>query len=171
MRWRPPVWLALLVVGLAAAAPVILYSGLVIHEAHDALRARIDQTAQQYTRRLALRLDRELSSRIDLLRGLALSPDLATDDYQAFHDYAVAAARSFNYGWIVLIDRTGNQLVNTRQPFGNYLAAEPDVEDLAVFSSQLPQVSGLFVSRGAAGGRCRGGRRADGARRRAVRVG
>jgi two-component sensor histidine kinase len=69
------------------------------------------------------------------------------DDLQAFHDHAVTAARSFDYGWIVLIDRTGNQLVNTRQPIGNYLAAEPDVEDLAVFSSQLPQVSGLFVSR------------------------
>jgi two-component sensor histidine kinase len=147
MRWRPPVWLALLVVGLAAATPVILYSGLVIREAHDAQRARIDEAAQQYTRRLALRLDRELSSRIDLLRGLALSPALTRDDLQAFHTYAVSAAQSFDYGWIVLIDRTGNQLVNTRQPVGNYLAAEPDVEDLVVFTSQAPQVSGLFVGR------------------------
>jgi two-component sensor histidine kinase len=147
MRWRPPVWLALLVVGLAAATPVILYSGLVIREAHDAQRARIDEAAQQYTRRLALRLDREVSTRIELLRGLALSPALARDDLQAFHNYAVMAAQSFDYGWIVLVDRTGNQLVNTRTPFGNYLMAEPDVEDLTVFSSQVPHVSGLFVGR------------------------
>jgi two-component sensor histidine kinase len=147
MRWRPPVWLALLVVGLAAAAPVILYSGLVIREAHDAQRARIDQAAQQYTRRLALRLDRELSSRVEFLRGLASSPALDMGDLEAFHDHAVTAARSFASGWIVLIDRNGNQLVNTRQPIGNYLAAEPDAEDLVVFSSQAPHVSGLFKSR------------------------
>lgn len=49
--------------------------------------------------------------------------------------------------------------------------------DLALTTGQVrgrldpTPLDGLFVSGGAAGGRCRGGRRADGARRRAVRVG
>lgn len=147
MRWRPPVWLALLAVGLVAAAPAFAYSLLVIYETYEAQRARIDQAALQHTRTVALRLDREVSNRIELLRGLALSPALSMGDLAAFHDYAVSAAQTFHYGWIVLVDRNGDQLINTRWPFGNYLPGEPDVEDLAVFSTHAPNVSGLFTGR------------------------
>jgi two-component sensor histidine kinase len=148
MRWRPPVWLALLVVGLAAAMPAILYSLLVIREAYEAQRASIDQAALQHARAVALRLDRELSSRIELLRGLALSPDLGEGDLRDFHDYAVTAAKEFDYGWIVLIDSSGRQILNTRRPFGNYLTTtQPDVEDQVVFTTRAPNVSGLFIGR------------------------
>jgi two-component sensor histidine kinase len=148
MRWRPPVWLALFVVGLAAATPAIVYSLLVIREAYDAQRDRVDQAALQHTRAVALRLDRELASRIELLRGLALSPALAQDDLFAFHEYAVTAAKAFDYGWIVLIDPDGQQLVNTLRPFGSYLVSvDPDIEDRIVFSTRAPHVSGLFIGR------------------------
>lgn len=147
MRWRPPVWLALLVVGLVAAMPAIGYSLLVIYETYEAQRERTNQAALQHTRRVALRLDREVSNRIEILRGLALSPALASGDLDAFHEYAVGAAKTFDYGWIVLVDRNGNQLVNTRWPIGNFLAAEADVEDLAVFTTNAPHVSGLFIGR------------------------
>ena len=102
---------------------------------------RVLQVAQD----LAGDVDRELESATVTLDTLATSRALADGDLAAFHEQASRALRRERAG-ILLVDRTFQQLLNTRVPFGTALPKTMDPETAQrAFDTSTRQVSGVFT--------------------------
>jgi PAS domain S-box-containing protein len=119
MGWlrRRFVWItsALLVLTLASAASVIV-------EVNRIARRQAEAQLLETTRALSLVVDGELRRFEATLRALSTSEALARSDFGSFD----AQARQLYAGddiWIVLGDRSGRQLINTRLPRGARLPA------------------------------------------------
>ncbi len=132
-------------VTLASILPLLLLGifGLTQYLAEQ----RADQLNRmsRYTSALANAVDRELRGYLDLTEVIAASRFLTSGDLQAFGDLARDAATKAR-GHIVLIDRTGQQLVNTRLPRDVGLPVTEDMASLReVIESGKPAVGDLFV--------------------------
>jgi len=68
-------------------------------------------------------VDNELRSRQNILRTLANSPSLASGDMATFYEFAKKTAPTPETA-IILIDPSGQQLLNTRQPLGSNLPSQ-----------------------------------------------
>ena len=99
----------MLPMGIAALATIY---GLYAEE-----KRSFEQQVLGTTRALSLVVDQELARRESLLKTLALSPTLARGDLEAFYRYARQVAPDVD-NVIVLSDLAGQQLLNTRRPFG-----------------------------------------------------
>lgn len=101
---------------LASMVPGVLLSTYFVVNAHhqrtDAASREVIATA----RSVAANLDRELASIEAALQVLSLSPSLAQGDLSAFHQEASRALPFQNLTNYVLIDRQGNQRMNTLRP-------------------------------------------------------
>jgi diguanylate cyclase (GGDEF)-like protein/PAS domain S-box-containing protein len=138
----------LLALAAAILLPLVLAVGLLLGRYAEVERARYRQDALELARQLAADVDRELDGMTLALRILATSPALAAGDLAAFHAQARAALR-YRGANVVLRDRAGQQLVNTRLPWGTPLpvtaAAEVKAADAAALATGEPYVSDLFV--------------------------
>ncbi|MBK8210484.1 MAG: hypothetical protein IPK78_11480 [Rhodospirillales bacterium] len=110
-------------------------------------RQAIDRSLGETARALSLSLDREVDAARAALSALALSPHLQQGDLAAFRKQSATTAEPFG-GWIILIDRKLQQVVNTQRPFGESLPATgaPDLTR-GIFATGRPIVSDLFVGR------------------------
>jgi two-component sensor histidine kinase len=107
----------------------------------------IEQRVLQVARALAESIDRELESATVTLETLATSRALAQGDYAAFHAQASKALRRERAG-ILLLDRTMQQLVNTRAELGATLPRTSVPETAQrVLATKRPQVSDLFMGK------------------------
>ena len=90
-------------------------------------------------------VDREVTGMSETLIGLSTSPVLLARDYAAFYNQAAAVASSIKTP-ILLRDVSGQQLLNTRRPYGADLPREqmPAVDD-AVRAASGPAISDLIV--------------------------
>jgi len=98
---------------LLAAVAALLY---VYGKERQAFQASLKDS----THALALAVDREIERRETIALTLAGSPSLTQGDLKAFHDYATQIAPTRDKV-VVLHSPDGQQLVNTRQPFGAQL--------------------------------------------------
>jgi signal transduction histidine kinase/ActR/RegA family two-component response regulator len=129
-------------VPLLALAAVLAYF-LLAHEATTFRDGTLDRN-----RALISAVDAEIRGHFTSLRALAASRSLEQDDLAAFHAEAARVVGTHgDWGTLVLSDANGQQLVNTRLPFG---APLPKVSDRpsfdAVVRSARPTVGS--VSRG-----------------------
>lgn len=137
-------------VALAASIllPLVLAAaGLLWWYAHTE-RDRYQQDALVLARELARGVDREIDGIILALQALATSPALADGDLATFDAQARELLR-FRGRDISLRDRTGQQLVNTRVPWGTPLprTKAPQVieADGRVFADARAYVSDLYI--------------------------
>ena len=108
---------------------------------HKQLESELVQAASS----LAEVLDRDIERQITILRTLATMPSLAKGDWATFYDSAKAAVAPKAY--VILIDTSGRQLVNTFVPYGDAPAVTGDPETLRrILESKEPVISDLFVS-------------------------
>ncbi len=143
----PPIRLVLLQLVISVVAPLLLlvtgyaFWNVQLH------RQAIDRSLGETARALSLSLDREVDAARAALSALALSPHLQQGDLAAFHKQSATTAEPFG-GWIILIDRKLQQVVNTQRPFGESLPATgaPDLTR-GIFATGRPIVSDLFVGR------------------------
>ncbi len=81
------------------------------------------------------------------LQLVSSSKELADGDLEDFHaktQFALEGAGSF----VLVVDETGQQLVNTRVPYGTKLGKTSDLESLKeTFEKNEVHVSGLFLGR------------------------
>ncbi len=77
-------------------------------------RSQLENRMLQVSSNLSDDLDREIDLRLATLQTLATSPSLARQDWRSF--YAQATAATQGYGYIVLVDHDGRQIVNTFVP-------------------------------------------------------
>src|SRR4051794_33494501 len=147
-RWEPPIRAHLLALAAAILLPIVLAAGGLLWRYADAERDRYRESALELARQLAEDVDRELGGMVLALRVLATSPALQAGDLAAFDAQARAVLR-YRGANVVMRDPTGQQLVNTRVPWGTSLpvAADPRVReaDAAVFATGQPYVSDLLV--------------------------
>jgi signal transduction histidine kinase len=90
-------------------------------------------------------VDREIAALQTALKVLATAPELTDRDFAAFHARARHLTRQLSASNIVLIDHTGQQLLNTLTPYGTPLPRRPDVATLRqVLGARQPSVSNLL---------------------------
>ena len=112
--------LVLLVLG--AVLPVLAFSAVVALVFWRQQHAAIDQRHLERVRALAIALDREMEGHIRALEVLATSHSLRAGTLEDFYAHA-QEVRGEQRAWdaVILTDTTGQQLVNTRVPFGTPL--------------------------------------------------
>jgi hypothetical protein len=139
MKWH----LALLCGGLIA--PVLVFVGIVLWEYAAAERARLLHQATSTADALTTAIDRELAAMIGTITSVTKGQSVQSGDLAAF-DRRAREALATNGIHIVLRDRTGQQLVNTRLPWGATLPRVADLEaDRVVLETKAPYVSDLLI--------------------------
>jgi signal transduction histidine kinase/ActR/RegA family two-component response regulator len=112
---------------------------VLLNAQHDSAIGRIESSV----RLAAMVIDSDTRRAEAVLRALAGSSALADGDLRRFD----AEARAVNAGggaWIILYDPKGQQLVNTRLPFGTKLPARADPEQVThLLDSGRANVSGM----------------------------
>ena len=138
-RWRRPrpVRTLLLLMALTLIVPALAFSVYLVRHSASLQRAQLEQRLVQVSADLADFIDRDVERMLTLLDTLALSASLKAHDYAAFHAAAsMAVQRAGTY--IAISDETGQQLVNTRVPFGTTLPKLPipEAQRIALLSGQ-----------------------------------
>ena len=88
-----------------------------IYYVYEQAQRQFESSLNEATRALSLVVDKEIARREALVRTLSLSPTLTDGDVAAFYAYAKGIAPDASTV-VVLADLAGNQLLNTRRPFG-----------------------------------------------------
>src|SRR5262245_40046883 len=145
---EPRAWPAaahLILFALIIALPLLLLLGVLLLRSVALEREQLEQRLVQVLGDLVANVDRDIDRRIAVLQTLATSAALAREDWPAFYEQAKASLQGRAY--LVLIDATGRQLVNTYLPFGQAPAVTGDPQTLeAMRHTRAPVVSGLFTS-------------------------
>jgi signal transduction histidine kinase/CheY-like chemotaxis protein len=144
----------LLILVLGAVLPVLAFSAVMGAVFWRQQRAAYDQRYLERVRALAMALDREIDGHIRALQVLAQSAALQQDDLRTFYD-RLQRVRAEQTAWDALIvtDAKGQQVLNTRMPFGAALPKTAVGEALVsqVVTTGRPVITPLI--RGAASGR------------------
>jgi PAS domain S-box-containing protein len=143
--------------GVSLLAPGLILAAVLLWNYTSSEKERLRQEAQDASQRIVAAVDRELTGILSAAQALATSNSLLEGNYEAFHRQAVATLRSWSDGHagefaIVVRDSTGQQVANTRLPWGAPLPKGANLPaDLEVMQSRKPVIQDLFV--GATAGR------------------
>ena len=112
----------LVTLALAAVLPLLAFSAVMGAIFWNQQRTAYDERYLERVRGLAVALDRELEGHARALQVLAQSAALERGDLRAFYERA-QRVRAEQPGWdaVVLADRAGAQVINSRVPFGTPL--------------------------------------------------
>lgn len=144
---RPP-WPVSFLLALSILALVVPLLALLAMEAArltSSERARLVGEAASSASRIAADLDQTLNGYIAILESLATTPALGEDDFETVYYQAVAALRPRGL-YAFLRDPNGQQLFNTRLPYGTALPSSERFDD-PVFEDGRPYVSDIVIGR------------------------
>lgn len=130
-----------------ALLPGVLAASILFYDVYQSERAQLEQGALQTSRALSQAMEKDLAGILGKLQVLATAPSLQSGDLQTFYSLAqdVLATESVA-GAIVLIDGTGQQILNTLRPFGSALPRTGQPELLRrVFATGRSGVSDLYL--------------------------
>jgi len=135
--------------GLVAAAviPVLAFAAFLLTRYAATERARFESDAAQIAHHVALVVDGELEGFVSLLKGLATSSALATNDLRQFHMEATRLVAGKDE-IVVLRDLGTGQILNTRRDFGTPLppAVPLSPADRTTFAAGRPVFSEVYPS-------------------------
>jgi hypothetical protein len=132
----------LAVLVLALALPVTLFVGVLLWRFADAERARLEAQALAVAHSAALSVDRELAGLISTVEVVSLFDSLRTGDLRVFHGQARAVQERTGID-VVLRDPSGQQVANTRRPWGEPLPKVNLDIDAEALRTGRPVVSNL----------------------------
>lgn len=134
---------ALLVV--ACVLPAWLAAGYFTFETYLQNRARLENLSQTAAKRLMLVVERELAGISSGLLALGTSPSIDHRDLAAFDAQARQVRTQLRGLNILLIDRDGQQLINTSRALGQTLPKEPhSALMLNVLQTKRPSITSMF---------------------------
>ena len=110
----------LVLFALFLVGPLAMAAAGLLAWSYERERAAAELQLRETADALALVVDRQLGQAETFLKALATSTNLTSGDMRAFHAQATEAAKTMP-GWVVLIDPSGQELVNTRLPYGSPL--------------------------------------------------
>jgi PAS domain S-box-containing protein len=134
--------LALIVISILA--PVLLFAGILFSRYYDTELASIEEQLKNNAHELALAIDRDLQGQLFTLQAMSIAQLIRDRNFQAFYQQAMKV-REFTGVDILLRDRSGQQLMNTRVPWGTPLPVESVPGDDEVITTKKPFISGVFV--------------------------
>lgn len=108
----------LIVLVLAAVLPLLIFGTIMFWREMDVQRVFVERGMRDTVRALSLAVDREIGQVLSVLTTLAASPHLDVADFKSFHELSSRVSAERPGSWIVLFDRSGQQLSNTRRVFG-----------------------------------------------------
>ncbi len=131
----------------AVLAPPAIFALVLFWQFSVTERDRSRAEAEGLAEQLCSTIDRELVGLTAALEGLATSPALrAGGDLAAFHRQAQELLRTRG-SYIIMRDRTGQQVISSTVPFGTALPRQTDAAtlalDRAVFETGRPVISDL----------------------------
>lgn len=137
--------LALLVAG--TTLPLIIFSAAIVFLNYEANRKNASDRTLEVARGLMLTVDRELQSLTAALQVLALSQPLRSGDLEGFRTQASAfLGRQKDGANIVLIDRSGRQVLNMAVPPGVELPISPPTSAArAVLEKAVPAIGNYRI--------------------------
>lgn len=145
--FRPP-WpvsflLALSIIALAV--PLLALLAIEAARLTSSERARLVGDAASSASRIAADLDQTLNGYIAILESLATTPALGEDNFETVYYQAVAALQPRGL-YAFLRDKNGQQLFNTRLPYGVSLPTSTRFDD-PLFENGRPYVSDVVIGR------------------------
>lgn len=136
-RWRGKprtIGWHLLVFAAALYLPVLGLTGLLAAVYVEHQHEEIRQRSLYLARGLDSTLTQMVGTYAAVAHTLSVSQALQTNNLEEFHKQASAALKGG--AWLVVLDRTGQQLVNTRVPWGTTLPATPHPALQSVFEGK-----------------------------------
>src|SRR5919202_2476148 len=146
-----PVRWFLIAFAVVLLGPVLALAAVTLSQYAASERTRYVEDGRKAARQIAADVDHELGKVQAAAEALATSPLIANGDYEAFQRQASKFLQTWapdepNAYAVILRDLNGQQLVNTRLPWGTPLPkVERDVDRL-VITTKRPQVQDLFFS-------------------------
>jgi PAS domain S-box-containing protein len=122
--------------------PVLLFAALLFWRYYDSELKRIEQELQHNASELSLMIDRDLQGEIVSLETLSTSRSMNSREYARFYERAARFHDEAGVD-ILLRDRSGQQLVNTRLPWGTPLPRDAAEGDDTVVATKKPYISNL----------------------------
>lgn len=139
---RPLLWYVI-ALAVTVAVPTLLLCVVMTSAWVTSEQARLRAGTLKTVQTAQENVDRYLSGRVAMLQALATSPALDDGDYKRLHNQA-RELLDLQGANIVLRDVSGQQLVNTRRPWGTPLPRVQNVEtEDHVVRSKQPYVSDL----------------------------
>ena len=137
--------LSLLVV--AVALPMLAFAIIVLMLFDRQQRTAVERGAVETARALINATDRELFGQVASVEMLATAASLARDDLPAFYEDARRALASQpDWATVVLVDRSGQQVMNVLRPLGSPLPPVPERASVdAVVKTGEPAIGNLVV--------------------------
>ncbi|WP_460452505.1 PAS domain S-box protein [Alsobacter sp. SYSU BS001988] len=135
--------LIVLIIGLLV--PVVAFTGLVLNRYAAGEKSRYEIEALERARAVASAVDRELSGLQSALQVLATSRLWDTRNFEQLYQQATEV-KSLLDAAIVVKSVDGQQIVNTRLPFGSVLPVSLPEGDKRAIATKKPTVSDLFSS-------------------------
>jgi two-component sensor histidine kinase len=114
LRWH------LVVLCAGIALPVLGFLAVLLWQSASAERTRLEREGLLAARTVAVDIDRDITTLTGTLQALSYSLSLQGGDLATFHAVASRLAQTLELA-VVLFDRSGRQLVNTRRAFGEPL--------------------------------------------------
>ena len=136
-----PTFLIILVAGVLL--PVLLFAAGALTHFGSRERERLGESTIELARRVTAAVDRELIGLQRTLQVLSISRSLARQDYAEFYQQAMRVKELVGAD-IIYKEPTGQQLVNTRVPFGAKLPISMPEPDRQALASEKLFISGLF---------------------------
>jgi PAS domain S-box-containing protein len=130
---------------LALVLPILVLAGVMAGYYVSSERARLEQAALETARQAGVSIDRELEGLRAAVEVLSLSKSLQKGEFDVFDEKAREVRDRIGAN-VVLRDREGRQLINTRLPRGAELPVIRDFEpDRAALASGRTEISDLLM--------------------------
>ncbi|MEO0035233.1 MAG: hypothetical protein RLZZ501_1256 [Pseudomonadota bacterium] len=138
-------WLMLVVV--VSSSPLLAFSAYTLHALYQARAQSLIVQLTERTRSAANAIDLRIDIGLSSLTTLASSDAAQRRDLPALYRHAQSVARqSPGVLAIVLLDRAGNQIFSTREPFGTALPSTEAPDSIErVFATGQPASSGVYT--------------------------
>ncbi|MND40641.1 Blue-light-activated histidine kinase [compost metagenome] len=132
---------------IVVALPLLAFVGFLVLQLEGQEREGLANETAEDAQLIARSVDRELQDMATTLRLLITSPELEAGDLRAFHDRTQRSLRS-NSLYVIVVDKDGQQRLNTRSPFGDPLTRMSNMPALeSVLRSGITEVSSVFFGK------------------------
>ena len=140
-----PIRSRLVALSLTILLPVIVAATVGLTLLYKEHERAAHENLRQLTYALAILVERELAVMESTLRTLATSPYLSEGEMKGFYDYAKELVRS-DERTIVLADRNGQQLINTRQGYDTPLPGTTAFNDIPAPATRERTLSNVYMA-------------------------
>lgn len=132
---------------IVVALPLLAFVSFLVLQLEGQEREGLANETAEDAQLIARSVDRELQDMATTLRLLITSPELEAGDLRAFHDRTQRSLRS-NSLYVIVVDKEGQQRLNTRSPFGEPLVKMSNMPALeSVLKSRITEVSSVFFGK------------------------